>query len=457
MKFSPCVGLSLQFALGALLLCAAPSLAQRFEYPPEEFQERRQELCKAVAADAGDGDALIALFSRTKAQTAMRFRQDHDFYYVTGNSNSNAALLIEAKSCDSWLFLVTQTAREASRDGWNWLYQEGAAKEHGFEEIRALNYFEEFLARRRVSGRQTLYVRMSERDEMDLSRSDTAIYTARRIVNPWGSQPTEDAWRVRMWRERYPHYDLRDMSPIVDGLRMIKRPLEMDALRLGGQVSAAAIQAAIEATAPGRYEYELEAEASYVLDRNGAEHHAYAAIVGSGPNVNIWHYNENNETLEDGELIVMDYGGSFGYQTMDITRTWPVSGKFTELQERAYRATLEAQKAIIAAMKPGATRKETREICRRIFDKWGFEDQPAYGAGHFVGMSVHDVGDYDAPFAPGMVIAVEPIIEIAEEDLHIRIEDTVLITEGEPENLSSEVPKELEDLLALVGRTAKAR
>ncbi|MEM1247670.1 MAG: Xaa-Pro peptidase family protein [Acidobacteriota bacterium] len=441
-------------ALTVTLLGVAAVDAQRFTYPPEEFQERRETLCEAVRKDSGDAPALIALFARTKAQTAMRFRQDHDFFYVTGNSNSNAALLIDANNCDSWLFLVTQTAREASRDGWNWLYQDGAAETHGFREIRPLSYFEEFLARRRISGQQSLYVRLSERDDMDHSRSDTAIYTARRMVNPWGAQPTEDAWRVTQWRERYPYYQLSDISPVIDRLRMIKRPLEKDALRRGGQVSAAAIQAAIEVTRPGGWEYELEAEASYVLDKNGAEHHAYAAIVGSGPNGNVWHYNDNGARLEEGELIVMDYGGSFGYQTMDITRTWPVSGSFDELQERAYRATLEAQKAIIAAMKPGATRAQTREICRRIYDKWGFEDQPAYGAGHFVGMAVHDVGDYDAPFEPGMVIAVEPIIEITEHNLHIRIEDTVLITEDEPEILSAEVPKELEDVAALVGKRA---
>ncbi len=439
--------LLLLFLLGSAW--ASHALAQRVHYPPEEFTARRQALCNLI-----EGPALVVLFSRTKAPEAMRFRQDHDFYYLTGNDDSNAALAIDTQTCSAWLFLVTQTEREASRDGWNWLYDDAAPARYGFAEIRPLNYFEEFLSRRRRSGRQRLFVRLSERDEIDLSRGDTAIYTARRFANPWGGQPTEDAWRIQQWRTRYPYYELHDTSPLLDLLRMIKSAREQEALRRAGQVSARAIQAAIEATAPGRWEYELEAEASYVLDKNGAEHHAYAAIVGSGPNVNVWHYNDNGKQLEGGELIVMDYGGSFGYQTMDITRTWPVSGKFTELQERAYRATLEAQKAIIAAMKPGATRAQTRAICREIFDKWGFEDQPAYGAGHFVGMSVHDVGDHDLPFKPGMVIAVEPIIEITSEDLHIRIEDTVLITEGEPEILSAEVPKELEDVVRLVGRSA---
>jgi Xaa-Pro aminopeptidase len=390
------------------------------------------------------------LFARTSPLPGLRFRQDHDFFYLTGNENTNAVAVIDAESCETWLFLPTQTAREASRDGWNWLYQEGAAEHWGFAEIKGLHYLEEHLARRRTSGTHPLYVRMSERDEIDNSRGDAAIYFARRLVNPWGGQPTEDAWRIEQLRLRYPFYELHDVSPLIDAQRMIKSPREIEALRYNGRISAEAIQKAIELTAAGRFEYELEAVASHHMFSNGAEHAAYPAIVGSGPNVNIWHYNSNGKELRDGELIVMDYGASFAYQTMDITRTWPVSGKFTELQERAYRATLEAQKAIIAAMVPGATRQETRDINRRIFDKWGFQDQSASGAGHFVGMAVHDVGDYSLPFQVGMVIAVEPIIEIVDEDLHVRIEDTVLITENGPEILSAAVPKELDELLALI-------
>jgi Xaa-Pro aminopeptidase len=187
---------------------------------------------------------------------------------------------------------------------------------------------------------------------------------------------------------------------------------------------------------------------------NGADHAAYAAIVGSGPNVTVWHYNDNGRRLESGDLVVMDYGASFGYQTMDITRTWPVSGTFSELQEKAYRAVLEAQKAVIAAMKPGVARERTHEIAREIVERWGFDPRHAHGAGHFVGMGVHDVGDYDLPLQAGMVIAVEPIIEIPEENLHIRIEDTVLITEDGAEVLSAGVPKEVDEMLKLVGRRA---
>jgi Xaa-Pro aminopeptidase len=427
---------------------AAPALAERISYPPEEFIERRARVCEAI-----EEDAVVILFAKTKADVGIRFRQDHDFFYLTGNEDSNGAVVIDTTSCDAWLFLVTQTAREASRDGWNWLYTEGADEEWGFREIRPMHYLEEFLARRRVSGQQVVYTRLSERDDMDGARADTAIFYARRLVNPWGAQPSEDAWRATMFRERYPHYILKDTTPVLDGMRMIKTPREQEAVRESGRISAEGMKAAIAATAPGRYEYEVEAASTGVMIANGAEHAAYAAIVGSGANGLIWHYNENGDLLEEGELIVMDYGSSLGYQTMDITRTWPVSGKFSEIQERAYRAVLEAQKAVIAVMRPGVTRAETREISREIIRKWGFDDRFASGAGHFVGMGVHDVGDYSLPLQEGMVIAVEPIIEIPEENIHIRIEDTVLITSEGAEILSAGVPKEVDEVLALIGQS----
>ncbi len=439
-------------AVSALVVAAVAgsAAAQRIEYPPEEFRERRAALCAEL-----EEPGMVMLFAETSPPVGVRFRQDHDFYYVTGNEDKNAVVLIDAESCEAWLFLPPQTEREASRDGWSWLYQDGADERWGFETIYAIHYLEEFLARRRVSGAQSLFVRLSERDLIDQSRTDAALFFARRLTNPWGGQPSEDAWRVEQLRSRYPHYALIDVTPAIDELRMHKTAREIEALRRNGRVSAAAMARAIALTRAGRYEYEIEAVATHEMISNGAEHAAYPAIVGSGPNGIVWHHNANDRRLEDGDLVVMDYGASFGYQTMDITRTWPVSGKFDELQARAYRAVLEAQQAIIAAMKPGVERSRTREIAQEIFERHGFgEGHFPGGAGHFVGMAVHDIGDYERPLEVGMVIAVEPIIELREHDIHIRIEDTVLITEDGAENLSTSVPKELEEIEALVGSVA---
>jgi Xaa-Pro aminopeptidase len=432
---SVCVGVV--FALGLR--------AERLGYPPGEFVARRAALAKAVR----EGTAL--LFGSTMPTNGIRFRQDNDFYYFTGNEDVNAVMLLDAATGEAHLFLPTQSEGEIRSDGRNWLGRPDAAKTWGFASVQPLTMLTEVLARRRGSGGpQTLWLRLSERDEVDDSRSNKALSLARRYSNPFGGQPSEDGWRAETIRSRYPFYDLRDITPHVDALRVIKTPREIEILQLNGRLSAEAIARAIQITRPGRFEYELEAEATYHLFRNGVQGNGYPAIVGSGPNVNIWHYQDNGRRMEAGDLVVMDYGGSLDYQVIDITRTWPVSGRFDDLQLRAYRCALETQKAIIAAMRPGATRAETREISRAIYKKWGFEDQRPASAGHFVGMSVHDVGNYADPFRAGMVIAVEPIIEIADKHLHVRIEDTVLITAGEPRILSAAVPKEVDEVLALM-------
>jgi Xaa-Pro aminopeptidase len=432
-------------------LVASEAHAQRPQYPPEEFVARRQKLCAAL------GEGLALLFGASMPTTNARFRQDNDFYYLTGNEDVGAVLALSAKPCQAFLFLPPQNEAQIRVEGPGWLADDANAKRWGFDRLYPLPYLEEFLARRRRVGPQPLWLRLSDRDTVDGGRRDTALHVARRQSSSFGGQPTEDAWRIALLRQRYPSYELKDLTPHVDALRVIKSPFEIEVLRRNGKLSAEAVRRAIEATRAGRYEYELEAEATYWMLRGGAESGGYPAIVGSGPNVNIWHYDRNERQLQDGELVVMDYGASLAYLTMDITRTWPVSGKLDELQRRAYEAALEAQKAIIAAMKPGATRAQTREIGRGIFDKWGFKEQGAPSAGHFVGLAVHDVGDTEAPFAPGMVIAVEPIVEIRDKRLHVRIEDTVLVTDGEPEILSAAVPKEIDELLALVGRAAPKR
>lgn len=443
-----CAGL----ALLSLLVTATASTAQRVTYPPEEFAARRQALCDAV-----DGRGSVLMFGKTMTPPGVRFRQDNDFFYLTGNADLSAAVYIDATSCAASLFLPAQTEREASRDGWNMLYEEGAAAAHGLAAIHPLTYLPEFLARTRTGGPQALYVRLSERTEVDQSHSDVAIYIARRMATPWGAYPSEDAWRVEQLRSRFPYYELRDITPHIDALRMIKSPREIEALKRNGWISAEAHRRAFEVTRVGGWEYEIEAEATHTMLQHGAEGAGYPAIVGSGPNGNIWHYQDSDRQLQDGDIIVMDYGASMGYLTIDITRSWPASGRFTELQERAYRCVLEAEKAVIAAMKPGVTRQETQAIAEEIFERWGFTDQYPSGAGHFVGMSVHDVGDYDLPLQAGMVIAVEPIIEFTEEEFHIRIEDTVLITENGPVILSAHVPKEVDEVLAMVGTRAEGR
>jgi Xaa-Pro aminopeptidase len=433
--------------LAIMILVALPAAAQRTTYPPEEFGARRQALCGALE------DGSVLLFGNTTPPPGVRPRQDNDFFYLTGVEDLNAALLVRVEDCSAHLYLPAQGAREVRSDGPNLISQGVAAESVGLAAIHPLTLLEEHLARQRGDGPVRLWVRMGEADTVDSSRGDIGLYLARRFTTGFGGQPSENAWRLSTLRSRFPDFRLDDVTPTLDRLRTIKTPREIEVLRRNGRVSAEGMRRAIAVTRPGLFEYHLEAAAKAWFDRQGAEGVAYPAIVASGPNLLVWHYWANSRQLEADDLVVMDFGADMGHLTMDITRTWPVDGEFDELQLRAYRCVLEAEKAIIAAMRSGVTREQTAEVAAKVYEKWGFGEHRAGGAGHYVGMATHDVGDESAPFAPGMVIAVEPIIALDDEELHVRVEDTVLITADGAEILSAGVPKEVDELLALVGST----
>jgi len=433
-------------ALAMAVVWVSIAGAERMGYPPSEFSARRQQLAAAL------GSGTLVLFGATEAPAGLRFRQDHDFYYLTGNESLNAAVVIDVDSGAATLFLPTLSASQIRYEGPNWLDEPGAADRYGFQSIQPLTELHEFLARRRTTpGSEVLWTRLSERDQVNHARVDAAINQARRLTNPFAQHLTEDAARVVALRAQFPYYDLKDVAPSLDRLRLIKSPREIEILRANGRVSAEAIGRAIAVTRAGAYEYELEAEATYWMVTHGLQAAAYPAIVGSGPNGNRWHYEENGRRLQDGELVVMDYGGSLDYLTIDITRTWPVSGQFTGRQAAAYRCVLEAQEAIIAAIAPGVTRETVRSIAESVYRTHGFDPRYAY-VGHYVGMSVHDVGDWNQTFEAGMVLAIEPIIDLPDEDLHIRIEDTILVTPTGAEILTPGLPKGIAPLLALLRR-----
>jgi Xaa-Pro aminopeptidase len=422
----------------------APIRAERFGYGPEEFASRRAKLAAALR------EGTLVMFGATGATPGVRFRQDNDFFYLTGTEAPNAVLVMDVQSARADLFMPQLAERQVRYEGGNWLGEPGAAGKYGFTSIRPLADLHEYLASLHGQpGPMTVWTRMSERDEVNEGRTDTALNRARRLNNPFAQAPDEDAARIASLRTQFPYYELRDVTPHLDRLRLIKTPREIEILRYNGRISAEAVTRAIQATAAGKYEYELHAEATYWLLKHGMQGDAYPAIVGSGPMGNQWHYEDNGRRMSAGELVVMDYAGSLDYLTMDITRTWPVSGRFTESQLKAYRTDLEGQKAAIAAIRPGVSRAVVRKAVEDVFRRNGFPPAYAY-LGHYVGLSVHDVGDWNLPFEAGMVLTMEPIIDLPEQKLHIRIEDTVLVTPNGVEVLSAAVPKEVDELLALI-------
>jgi len=214
----------------------------------------------------------------------------------------------------------------------------------------------------------------------------------------------------------------------------------------------------MRATRPGMYEYEIAAAAQYVNARLGATGDGFPPIVPSGPLTPIVHYHENRRQLQAGEIVYMDYGSDYEYYTSDITRTWPVSGRFSAEQEKMYRCVLEARNAIIAAMKPGVTLDGLQDVAEVVYAKYGYRDAfLSWGRyiGHFIGISVHDVGGIGGaaaqrPLPAGVAFNVEPIIQFDDKKIHIRLEDTVLLTEQGAENLTAGVPAEVAQVYGLV-------
>ena len=432
--------------VGFIVALTTWGVAERFGYPPEEFTARRAKLAAALRAQSPEG--TLVLFGASLPTPGLRFRQDHDFYYFTGNESLNAVLVMDVATGASHLFLPRLSRSEIQFNGGNWLSDDVDARTMGLASIQPLSALNEFLSARST---KTLWARLSEADVVDLGRGEVRSTVARRRANPYGQNPTDDAARVNALKAQFPADTLRDATPQIDRLRMIKTAREIEILRYNGRISAEAMVRAIQASAPGRFEYELEAAATGWMLKHGLQAAAYPAIVGSGPMGNQWHYQDNGRQMKAGELVVMDYGGSLDYLTIDITRTWPVSGRFTGEQRKAYEAVLDTQKTILAAIKPGVTRLAIRTIAESTLKKYGFDPRYAY-MGHYVGLSVHDVGDWNAAFEEGMVLAIEPIVDMPDEKMHIRIEDTVLVTATGVEVLTAAVPKEIDPLLALLKR-----
>ncbi|MGB4705242.1 MAG: Xaa-Pro peptidase family protein [Candidatus Saccharicenans sp.] len=416
-------------------------------YSPSEFERRRLALMEAV------GQGIIVLFAAPGNSGAAHFRQDNDFFYFTGCEDAGAILVMIPESRSSFLFVPQKTEGEKRMEGGNSLDDPKAGERLGMRAVYPVSYFDEFLSRISARQKPVLYLRLSPEDTVSEARSERALFLARQHRNPYNTLISLNQFRAEKFRLMYPALELKDVTPYIDALRMIKSPEEIAILRLNARISAEAVKKAMLTSRPGAMEYELEAAAVEVLLKNGCRGPAYPPIVGSGPNTCILHYDKNNRQMQAGELVLMDFGGDLNYLTMDITRTWPVSGKFTEEQKKIYRVVLEVQKACLEALRPGVTSREVQAYVEKKMKEKGIDPLGLRGGlGHLVGMSVHDVQSPDLVLKEGMVMAIEPGLYYPEKNLGIRIEDTVLITRDGCEILTSGVPKEIEEIEALLAR-----
>jgi len=435
-------------SLIAGFLIALPGLAAAQAGSPagpvsvERLQARRQ----ALIARLKNGVAIIRgaeELSNDPPQSdypqATAFRQDNDFFYLTGLETPDSWLIITAADStrgEAHLFLPPRDPRQERWTGPQLGPGEEAAAATGIPaaNVHPSDSVETYLRRlvwqSRGATRGTFWFRRTERETKPVFLRELALETP--LVS------TADLLR--------PLWDLRAVKDS-DEIRRLTRAVE---------ISAEGHVAAIKFVRPGAYEYEIVAFAVATFRRLGAVRLGYPSIVGSGINSTILHYDQNRRRTQLGDLIVMDMGAEFGYYTADVTRTIPVSGKFTARQKAIYELVLGAQQAAMDAVRPGATLGELGQIARKyIADHSGDLCGPGsggcnryfiHGLSHGLGMDVHDPLGSGTPLIPGMVFTIEPGIYLPEEALGVRIEDDVLVTSTGYALLSKGAPRTVTEI-----------
>ena len=450
------------------LICELKLSAQQKHYyqtdfPIAEFDARRAQIFDAI------GENAIALI-----QSAPR--QSNTFYYLSGLEEGHAYLLLNGKNRTTTLYLPhREAARERSQG--KILSADDAdlvQKLTGVNRVQPLEYLGNDLVRTGLINGVTpvLFTPMSPAEIGNDSRDEILNGHARAAADPWDSQSTREARFKRLLNERFPEFEIRDLSPQLDSMRLIKSQKEIEVIRKATEIAVLAIIEAMRSTEPGVYEYQLDAAAKYVFYQHGAQGDGYPAIIGGGTNAYMGHYFRKTDVLNDGDLVLMDYAPDYHNYTSDVTRIWPVNGTFDKDQTALYEYIVAYRDALFRYVKPGVTSNDVLDGAAADMKKYlagkTFAKPPHLKAvqngikfrGHFqhpVGMAVHDVGRVSrVPLEPGMVFTIDPMIWIPEEQLYIRIEDVALVTETGVENLSAFAPstiKEIEKVIKEKGLT----
>jgi len=410
------------------------------------FHERRVRLVRETG-----GDGIVVLFGYREGDIGVAttpFRQNENFYYLTGWNEPDAMLLLVPKAGKSAsgevelekeiLFIPPHDSAQEKWTGPKLGPDDADARARaGFPTVRSNTLFK------------------SELDEA--LKGFSKIYTEVTPQPESGEECFIQDMQGRI-KKLAPLASLNDFRNILARMRMIKTPGEVALIRKATDASVEAHLAALKATKPGAWEYEVAARMMYEFQRLGCEWPAYPPIVGSGFYSTVLHYDQNSKQMAEGEVAVMDVAGAYGGYASDITRTLPASGKFTPRQKEIYEIVLAAADASIAAAKPGAHlgrrgAKGLHEIAYDYINSHGKDLKGQrlgqyfiHGLSHHVGLNVHDPADYNQPLQPGMIVTIEPGIYIPEESLGVRIEDIVLITDDGCEVLSRRLPRTVEDV-----------
>jgi Xaa-Pro aminopeptidase len=429
-----------------------------------EFARRRKNLMAQMEPNS------IAIIPSAREQVRSRdteypFRQDSDFYYLSGFAEPDAVLVL-LPGRRQGQFIIFCRERDPAMELWNGYRAgpEGVCQRHGADDAFPISDIDDILPGL-IEGRERVYYSMGRSAEFDRQIMDW--------VNSIRSKESSGA---------VPPGEFTDLDHMLHELRLFKSAAELRLMRKAGQITVRAHERAMRKCRPGMYEYQLEAELQHEFASRGARHAAYNSIVGSGENGCILHYVENSKKMRDGELVLIDAGCELEHYAADVTRTFPVNGRFTKEQRALYELVLEAQAAAIALIAPGnhwnqphdaSVRVITEGLVRlgllkgrvdNLMKRQVYRRYYMHRVGHWLGMDVHDVGDYRVGgewrlLEPGMVMTVEPGIYVAPDDTRvakkwrgtgIRIEDNVVVTAEGCEVLTAGLSKSVEEIEALM-------
>jgi len=436
----------LAMALAAAAILGTALAAGAWEREPfSAFHERRARLIRETG-----GDGVIVLFGYDEADVAASvtsFRQNEEFYYLTGWNEPGAMMLLAPKAHapgaapelgEEILYIPSHNRNEEKWTGPKLAPEDADAPVRtGFRTVRNVAQFDS--------------------DLQDALKGFPKIYTE---LSPQSESGEEcfQAEMVRKIREKAPQASIVDLRLTVGRMRAVKSAGEIALIRKAADASVEAHLAAMKAVKPGVWEYEIAALMKYEFERRGCEWPAYPPIVGSGFYSTVLHYDQDWNQMQDGDVVVMDVAGSYGGYASDITRTLPVNGRFTARQREIYEIVLGAQNAALAAAKPGAYvgrhgAKGLNEIAFEYINTHGKDlhgqrlgQYFIHGLSHPIGLNVHDPLDYSRTLEPGMVITMEPGIYIPEEKIGVRIEDDVLITPDGNELLTGRLPRAVDEI-----------
>jgi len=428
------------------------------------FSERRSELSKKVL----ENSAIIVSSSPVKSRisdTDYLYRQDSNFYYLSGYEEPESILLIRpyAKKDN---FIIFCRDRDPLKEQWDGFRsgQTGAVQDFGADKSLSISSVDSLMPEL-LEGAKNIYYSMSSPCGLD------------QRINTW-----VDQIRLNTRAGAEPPQNLLSLDSVIHEMRLLKSDEEIAVMKQAAEITTEAHIRAMKAVKPGMFEYQLEAEYLYAFNKNGARAPAYNSIVGGGNNACILHYVENNSELKDGDVVLVDAGCEYKYYASDVTRTFPVNGSFTEEQKQIYSVVLEAHKQSMGQLKPGnkwnlAHEKSVEVIVEGLIDlgiikssKKEAIDTGEYSKyymhriGHWLGMDVHDVGSYKQDgdwrdLEPGMVMTIEPGIYILDslegvEDkwkgIGVRIEDDVLVTKKGFEVLTPDIPRSIEEVESTV-------